>query len=475
MSRKSPSRLATAAARARSRGDFEAALRAYLELEQIEPLNGTWPMRAGEMQLWLAQPREAAVAFERAASCFEGAGAALQAIAAYQRLLSLDPDRADLRQRLAELAGAEGVAAPEAAVEPDSGAPSLWLEPAHGAPEPEPLDATPPEPETLLTEVLGTRAGEDPASALARSFALELEDDEELDFEPQQSSASLHGPAELLARRVLPQATVFAELGAAALERLARLVGLEVALEGDLVFRAGEPSTALYIVAEGAVVPVAEGPERKKLAVLEAGSVFGEMGLLTGEARSASVEALVDSKLLRLDKDHAQALLRESPAVLRELMRCFRTRWADRLLRTSPLFRELPPEECQQVAREFRLLEAQAQTLLIRQGQRSPALFALLAGEAQVLRRAASGGRRIALLAPGDFFGEMSLVRGEPAEASVVCLRRSFLLALPSDGLERLLAFEPGFRERLEALVLERALHNREREGRGVDAGLDLV
>lgn len=473
MSRKSPSRLATSAKRARSRGDYESALRAYLELEQREPLNGTWPMRVGEMQLWLAQPREAAAAFERAASCFEGAGAELQAIAAYQRLLSLDPDRAELRQRLSALVGGDRAAQPAGEAEPAGAGIARWPEASPEAlAEQEHPEATTAEPETLLTEVLGSIGGGDPESPLAGSFAFELEDDEP-DFVPQQSSSAVPGAAERLARRVLPQAPLFAELGAPALERLARLVGLEVALEGDVVFRAGEPSTALYIVAEGAVVPIAEGPERKKLAVLEAGSVFGEMGLLSGEARSASVEALVDSKLLRLDKHHAQALLRESPAVLRELMRCFRKRWADRLLRTSSLFCELPPAECQQVTREFRLLEAQAQTLLIEQGKPSPALFALLAGEAQVLHRTASGGRQIARLAPGDFFGEMSLVRGEPAEASVVCLRRSFLLALPSDGLERLLAFEPGFRERLEALVLERAERNREQ--RGVDAGLDFV
>ncbi len=472
MSRKSPTRLASAAARARGRGDFESALAAFRELEQLEPLNGTWPMRVGEMQLWLAQPAEAARAFERAALCFEGAGAALQAIAAYQRLLSLDPARSEWRQRLAQLAGADPA--------PLGGGPAPGAEPAPGSePAPEPLRGAAPaqpaarvEAETLLTEVLGASGSAAVGSGPALGFAFELEDDES-DFEPQLAACAEPGPAERLARRVLPQVPLFASLSAPALERLARVVGLELALEGDLVFRSGEASTALYIVAEGAVVPIAEGPERKKLAVLEAGSVFGEMGLLSGETRSASVEALVDSKLLRLDKDHAQALLRESPRVLRELMRCFRKRWADRLLRTSPLFRELPPEECQQVAREFRLLEAQAQTVLVQQGQRSQALFALLAGEAQVVSASPPGSRRVARLLPGDFFGEMSLVRGEPAEASVVCLRRSFLLALPSDGLERLLALEPGFRERLEALVLERAQRNR--DWSGVDSGLDLV
>jgi CRP-like cAMP-binding protein len=475
MSRKSPERLAQSAARARSRGDYESALRAYLELEQAEPLSGTWPMRAGEMQLWLAQIDEARESFERAARCFEGAGAELQAVAAYQRVLSLAPGRQDLRNRLAALAGAES----RAAVEP-SGRGALRAETTR-APQPQvaaaaaqpDLAAPAPEPDALLTEAIARSESPGDAAPVAR-FAFDLEDDEPI-FESRLPSAAPPSQAEQLALRVLPQASVFAELGAAALERVARLVQLEFALEGDVVFRAGEPSTALYIVAEGAVVPIAEGPERKKLAVLEAGSVFGEMGLLSGEVRSASVEALVDSKLLRLDKDHAQELLRESPAVLRALMRCFRKRWADRLLRTNPLFRDLPPAECQQIAREFRLLEAQVPTLLVQQGQRSPALFALLAGEVQVIHASPEGGRRIARLGPGDFFGEMSLVRGEVAEASVVASRRCFLLALPSDGLERLLALEPDFRERLEALVLERAQRNRERRGRGVDADLDLV
>jgi CRP-like cAMP-binding protein len=472
MSRKSPERLAQSAARARSRGDYESALRRYRELESLEPLDGSWPMRAGEMHLWLAQVEEARDAFERAARCFEGAGAELQAVAAYQRILVLAPARRDLRQRLASLAGAVADSDPR-----DSANESALEASVGGAGDPRSgsaaeFESRSSEAGALLTEVLA-RADSSGSAAVA-GFAFELDDDEP-PLESSLPSAAPPSAAEQLAQRVLPQAPVFAELGTEALARVARLVQLELALEGDLVFRAGEVSTALYIVAEGAVVPIAEGPERKKLAVLEAGSVFGEMGLLSGEVRSASVEALVDSKLLRLDKDHAQELLRESPAVLRELMRCFRKRWADRLLRTNPLFRDLPPDECQQIAREFRLLEAQVQTVLVQQGQRSPALFAVLAGEVQVIRSTEDGGRRIARLGPGDFFGEMSLVRGEAAEASAVAARRSFLLALPSDGLERLLALEPDFRERLEALVLERALRNRERSRRGVDADLDLV
>ena len=76
---------------------------------------------------------------------------------------------------------------------------------------------------------------------------------------------------------------------------------------GKVLFRAGDPGDALYIVARGKVLvlqpPPGEGPsEEEPIAELGEGAVFGEMALLSGAPRTATIQADADTDLLRIDK-----------------------------------------------------------------------------------------------------------------------------------------------------------------------------
>ncbi len=86
---------------------------------------------------------------------------------------------------------------------------------------------------------------------------------------------------------------------------------------GELVFRQGDDGDGLYVVQSGAVEvslhPYSGFPQT--LAVLGPDECFGEMSLLTGQKRSASVRALVQSAILRLRKEHWDDLLREHPSI----------------------------------------------------------------------------------------------------------------------------------------------------------------
>ena len=90
--------------------------------------------------------------------------------------------------------------------------------------------------------------------------------------------------------------------------------------EGEVIFRKGDKGDALFLIEEGQVSIVA-GNNRKKseatLAELGPGNSFGEMALLTGELRSATVVAVKDTSLLRIDKEHFDELLERSPNLRR--------------------------------------------------------------------------------------------------------------------------------------------------------------
>ena len=58
------------------------------------------------------------------------------------------------------------------------------------------------------------------------------------------------------------------------------------------------------------------GGGSRKLTALSAGSAFGEISLLTGEPRTATVRALTEARLIEIDKDTLAPILRENPALV---------------------------------------------------------------------------------------------------------------------------------------------------------------
>jgi NTE family protein len=96
------------------------------------------------------------------------------------------------------------------------------------------------------------------------------------------------------------------------------------ALAGDWVLREGDKADDLYVVLRGRLRVVADaGGEERTLRVLGPGAAIGELALLTGATRSASVQAIRDTTLLRLPRGPFQELLENEPsfaaAVAREL------------------------------------------------------------------------------------------------------------------------------------------------------------
>lgn len=108
-------------------------------------------------------------------------------------------------------------------------------------------------------------------------------------------------------------------------EILARLVGEmeEVSVPaGRTIVTKGEPGDAMYVVVTGTLEVRGEKEgEEERLAILGPGHWFGEMALLTGDPRSATVATLSESRLLELSKERFLSLSERYPAFLREVAR----------------------------------------------------------------------------------------------------------------------------------------------------------
>ena len=94
---------------------------------------------------------------------------------------------------------------------------------------------------------------------------------------------------------------------------------------GDSLFRAGEPSRALYVLCSGSLGAFGRGlagGAEQLLGTITPGETVGELGFLTGQPRSATVRALRDCTLLRLGRsDVLLRLMAEHPQALAESLR----------------------------------------------------------------------------------------------------------------------------------------------------------
>jgi CRP-like cAMP-binding protein len=118
------------------------------------------------------------------------------------------------------------------------------------------------------------------------------------------------------ARRVdaLARVDVFRALDAAKIDRLARRLRHVVFGPGEVILRQGDPGDSLYVVRGGKVaVQVGVLGASKEIATLGDGQFFGEMSLMTGESRAATVVAKTDVECYIVDKEAFQEILEEKP------------------------------------------------------------------------------------------------------------------------------------------------------------------
>jgi cAMP-dependent protein kinase regulator len=270
----------------------------------------------------------------------------------------------------------------------------------------------------------------------------------------------------------LARVPLFSELARAPFESLARRFARIVVPPGETIVEEGRPGDAIFAVAHG-VVRVERrgaGPAATFIAEMAEGEFFGEMSLVSGCPRLATVSAVTECELLRLGRTDLEQIVAFYPHVGVVLQNFFKERLAANLSRASPLFRELP-EEGQRALTELFSLETYApETVLLEQGKPGGAgLFFLLRGQCDVFHRRDDGLEEpYPQLVEGDVFGEVSLLQGGPITASVRTASPCVVLGLHREWVDELLLSYPPVRDAIYSLAsrrLERtqALVSRER------------
>lgn len=117
--------------------------------------------------------------------------------------------------------------------------------------------------------------------------------------------------------------------------------------KGDLVFQEGDVGDCFYLIIEGSVEITKKMPDGRSeiMATLREGDYFGEMALLDGDPRSASVTAIEETKLLEVRNSQFIKIIMNDDNFARKVLWAFCTTFARRLRHTNQLLGQFKVNE----------------------------------------------------------------------------------------------------------------------------------
>jgi CRP-like cAMP-binding protein len=256
----------------------------------------------------------------------------------------------------------------------------------------------------------------------------------------------------------LPRVPLFSDLGHEAFVALAAGMVLRRVAAGEPVLQEGDLGTSFFVVASGRFTVSKRDPAGQDVALarLQDGDFFGEMAMLSGAPRAATVTADGPAEVLEIPAEVLRRIAGTHPHVADSLRRFYRRRLLANAMAVSPVFSPFGKEERKLLVERFRTREVAAGELVIREGQLSDGLYVVLDGCLDVLKRKAGADVLAGQLREGDLFGEVSCLRKTGATATVKARRAGSLLRLPRQSFDELVMSYPQVLELVSTLTDER-------------------
>jgi CRP-like cAMP-binding protein len=132
--------------------------------------------------------------------------------------------------------------------------------------------------------------------------------------------------------KMLRQVPLFAGVSPSKLKLLAFTSDRASYRPGEILCRQGDPGDAAFVLLSGRADVIVDGPTGQiKVADLEDNAIVGEIAILCGVARTATVKAVTPVEALRISKDNFFKLMTDFPEMTIEVVRVL----ADRLSQTT--------------------------------------------------------------------------------------------------------------------------------------------
>jgi len=237
------------------------------------------------------------------------------------------------------------------------------------------------------------------------------------------------------AARLIDALPMFEDLSEELLSDLAGRVRLHSVPPGKPVIRQGDRPEAFYVVRRGTFHVVEEDHDTGKervLRVLGRGEAFGELGLVDGHPRMATVRAVDEAQVFEVGKGTFDRLL----ADMIDAPRFAPTLQAVAELRALPPFAMLEASALMEILESGGWMNAAPGETIVEQGEIGDAFYVIGAGRVEALKDGVTIGTR----GPGEYFGEIALLMDVPRTATVIARTPVHVFRLSREGFDRVVA-----------------------------------
>jgi len=208
--------------------------------------------------------------------------------------------------------------------------------------------------------------------------------------------------------------------------------------KGDLVFERDAPGSSLFGIADGAMSVEVDPTNPNITVTVGKGSIFGEVGLISGRRRGATVRAQMGTICVEVSRSAALKLQSTVPSAKQAIARISTERQLLQLFGSG-----LTAEDLEEVIETSEIQVIPAGKAVITEGEDGKDIYVIRSGSMIVEKTI--GGKKVFLsyLPAGSYIGEMSLIAGGRRTATVKAAVKAEVIKLQGEAFERLLAKKP--------------------------------
>jgi CRP-like cAMP-binding protein/Fe-S-cluster-containing hydrogenase component 2/thioredoxin reductase len=208
--------------------------------------------------------------------------------------------------------------------------------------------------------------------------------------------------------------------------------------QGEVIFERSAPGSSLFAIAQGSVV-VEVNPKDPSITVpIGQGSIFGEVGLISGRRRGATIRAAEDTICIEISRNAALKLQSQVPAAKRAITRISTERMLLQMFGSG-----LKPDDIREVVDSSEIKQVRAGEAILTEGDGGNDIYVIRLGSMVVEKTI--GGKPVFLsyLPAGSYVGEMALIAGGLRTATVRAAIKSEVIRIDGNAFKKVLDQHP--------------------------------
>ncbi len=213
--------------------------------------------------------------------------------------------------------------------------------------------------------------------------------------------------------------------------------------KGDTIFEKNDPGSSLFAIASGSVHVRLDANDPSKVVAIPAGTIFGEVGLISGRKRGATIVAAEDTICVEISRNAALKLQSQVPTAKRAIERISTERQILQMFGSG-----LTSADIAEVVETSKIMAVRAGDAIIKEGEEDKDIYVIRVGSMVVEKEV--GGKPVFLsyLPAGSYVGEMALIDGGRRTATVRAAIKSEVIRIDGEAFGRVLAAKPALLDR---------------------------